>query len=56
MAYRITEECVACGSCDDTCPVGAAVASGARYRIDAETCIECGACETACPNGAVVSD
>ena len=54
MPFTITEECVACGSCEDTCPTGATAQSGAQYRIDEGTCIECGACLTVCPNGAVV--
>ena len=42
MAYRITDECVACGSCKDGCPVEA-ISEGDIYSIDQDVCIECGA-------------
>ncbi len=54
MAYKISEACGACGTCEECCPTGA-IRSGPSYSIDEEVCIECGACESACPNGAVVS-
>ncbi len=41
MAYRITDECVACGSCKDGCPVEA-ISEGDIYSIDQDVCIECG--------------
>ena len=51
MAYRITDECVACGSCKDGCPVEA-ISEGDIYSIDQDVCIECGACADVCPVGA----
>ena len=34
MAYKITDQCVNCGSCEGECPVGAiAEANGARGKI-----------------------
>ena len=53
MAYKITDECIACGSCMDDCPVGA-ISEGSIYVIDADTCIDCGACAGTCPTGAIV--
>jgi len=55
MAYKITNKCESCGSCQDECPQGA-ITSGSPFKIDADACIECGACASACPANAIVSD
>ncbi len=55
MAYRITDECIACGSCAGECPVEA-ISEGDIYVIDSEACIECGACAGTCPIGAIVEE
>lgn len=52
MAYRITETCVACGTCAGECPVGA-ISEGDIYKIDPELCTECGSCAAVCPNEAI---
>lgn len=39
MAYKITDECIACGSCMDECPVEA-ISEGDIYVIDAATCTD----------------
>ena len=48
MAYVITEECTACGSCLDECPVEA-ISEGDIYLIDAELCTDCADCVAVCP-------
>ena len=53
MAYRITEDCAACGTCLPECPVGA-ISEGDIYTIDPNACIDCGTCAGACPMGAIV--
>ncbi|QOV20159.1 4Fe-4S binding protein [Blautia liquoris] len=53
MARMITDECVACGTCESECPVEAISAGDDKYEIDADTCIDCGACEEVCPTGAI---
>ena len=53
MAYKITDACVACGTCIDECPVGA-ISEGDIYVIDPDTCVGCGTCAGACPNEAIV--
>jgi electron transfer flavoprotein alpha subunit len=50
---KITEECIACGTCVDFCPVNAIVEDGEIYRIT-EECTECRACADTCPVDAIV--
>ena len=52
---RITDECLACGSCAAECP-SEAIKEGDIYTIDQDACVECGACLDACPVGAIVED
>ncbi len=49
MAYKINDNCIACGACAGACPVEAITEGDGKYVIDAATCIECGACADACP-------
>ncbi len=53
MAYKITDDCAACGSCISECPVGA-ISEGDIYVIDADKCIDCGSCADVCPTGAII--
>ena len=52
MAYKISTDCIACGTCIDECPVGA-ISEGERYSIDADACTECGTCAGVCPSEAI---
>ena len=52
MAYKISDECVACGACVEACPVEAIAEADGKYEIDADKCISCGACADTCPVGA----
>ena len=52
MAYKISEDCIACGTCIDECPMGA-ISEGEHYSIDPDICTECGTCESVCPSGAI---
>ncbi len=53
MAYIIGEECLKCGSCADTCPLGIISEGDERYVIDADQCVSCGSCAASCPVGAI---
>ncbi|MFI3288982.1 MAG: 4Fe-4S binding protein [Rikenellaceae bacterium] len=55
MAYKITDACIACGTCIDECPVEA-ISAGDLYVIDASACIDCGACAGACPTSAIEAE
>ncbi|HEY3425181.1 MAG TPA: 4Fe-4S binding protein [Negativicutes bacterium] len=54
MAYTISEECVACGTCIAECPVEAISEGDPKYSIS-EECVECGACAAVCPVGAILA-
>ena len=53
MAYKITDACVSCGTCEGECPVGAISAGDGKYEINEDTCVSCGSCAGACPTGAI---
>ena len=52
MAYVIGDDCIACGTCIDECPVGA-ISEGEKYSINPDACTECGTCASVCPNEAI---
>ena len=53
MAYKISSECVSCGTCANECPVDAISPGDSQYMIDAGVCIDCGACVSSCPLDAI---
>jgi ferredoxin len=60
MAYKITEDCSACGLCADECPNNAISEGDDIYVIDPEKCSECEGfydtqqCAEVCPSDACV--
>lgn len=54
MAYKITDECIACGACMDACPSEAIREGDEKFTIDPEACVDCGQCVEACPSEAIV--
>jgi ferredoxin len=55
MAYKISEDCAACGTCIDECPVGA-ISEGDIYSIDPAKCTDCGTCADVCPVEAIAPE
>ena len=51
--YKVTDECIACGACADSCPVGAIAEGDPIYTISDE-CTDCAACVDTCPVAAIV--
>jgi Formate hydrogenlyase subunit 6/NADH:ubiquinone oxidoreductase 23 kD subunit (chain I) len=54
MAYKITEECIACGVCAPECPAQCIAEGDPIYTIDAGKCTDCASCAGVCPTGACV--
>ncbi|MBE6894709.1 MAG: 4Fe-4S dicluster domain-containing protein [Ruminococcaceae bacterium] len=53
MAYKITDACISCGACADSCPVSAISEGDGQYVIDEGACLDCGACADTCPMSAI---
>ena len=37
MAYKISDECIMCGTCEGECPVGAIAEGEGKYEIEAQS-------------------
>ena len=49
----ITDQCIACGECEEICPKDAAQVTGERAEIDYSKCIRCFCCHEVCPENAI---
>ena len=56
MAYVISDDCVACGTCESAWPVGAISMCEAQYENDADACLDCGSCAAVCPTEAISAE
>ena len=62
MAFKITEECIACGACEPECPTSSIREGGPIYIIDPDTCVECTGfydeqqCAAVCPVDCCIPD
>ena len=54
MSYKITDECIMCGSCEGECPVNAISEGDDKFKIDPNACTDCGSCADVCPVDACV--
>jgi MinD superfamily P-loop ATPase len=50
---RITEDCIACGECQEGCSFKAIYQEDGRYVIDHAKCDVCGDCYIVCPSNAI---
>jgi NAD-dependent dihydropyrimidine dehydrogenase PreA subunit len=53
MAYKISDACTKCGSCEPVCPQECISEGDTQYVIDADSCVDCGLCADECPVGAI---
>ena len=55
MAYKISEECIYCGTCAEECPNNAIYEGETQFIVDPDKCTECVGffesprCHEACP-------
>jgi NAD-dependent dihydropyrimidine dehydrogenase PreA subunit len=56
MAYKVSDECVNCGSCEDECKEGAISEKDGFRWIDPAKCKDCGTCAEACPTEAIAKE
>ena len=56
MAHVISDECVACGTCVDECPVGAISEGDGKYETNADECVDCASCAAVCSSGAISAE
>ena len=56
MAHKITDDCIACGSCEEICPAGAISEGKDKYMIDASKCTDCGECADNCAQEAIIGE
>ena len=56
MAHKISDDCISCGACAETCPLSAISEGENHYEVDADICIDCGACEGGCPVEAIAAE
>ena len=61
MAYKITDDCISCGTCEAECKNSAISEGETRYAIDSDQCTECVGnhespkCAEVCPVDACVT-
>ncbi len=54
--FKITDECLSCGTCAANCPAEAIDMGAVHYEIDQDKCLGCGTCKENCPAEAIVEE
>ena len=54
MAHKITDACLACGTCLPECAQEAISEGDPIYKIDPAKCTDCETCVGACPAEAII--
>ena len=49
VAFKISDECVSCGTCRPECKVEAIQEGDGKYVIEPAKCTDCGSCAEVCP-------
>ena len=52
--YRITDRCIACGTCLAICPEGCIAGGTPPFVIRQDYCVRCGRCHDRCPVRAIL--
>ena len=56
IQYDITDDCIGCTKCSQSCPVDAIEFKPyEKHEIDIDVCIKCDSCKQVCPSGAVIT-
>lgn len=56
MTYKITDDCIMCGTCKEECPAEAISEGDPKYVINPDLCTDCGTCADVCPVEACVPE
>ncbi|MFC1512779.1 DUF362 domain-containing protein [bacterium] len=56
MKYKISDDCVGCGTCIAMCAHEAIIVNGDKYKIVSNECVACGNCVTSCPVEAIAKE
>jgi NAD-dependent dihydropyrimidine dehydrogenase PreA subunit len=56
MLYRITDDCILCGTCLDECPYNAIEENEDIFVINQDECTKCGDCIEICPTEAIIEE
>lgn len=53
IMFKISDDCLSCGTCAANCPAEAISMGDLHYEIDQDKCLGCGTCKENCPAEAI---